>query len=78
MSDAQRTHIDDDVRTLVRLCGYSPDHARAELTAFSNREMAGLIPAPRALYVLANTAPAGQDADTVNSNRARWRAILRG
>lgn len=78
MSDAQRVHIDDNVSTLVRLCGYSPEHALAELTAFSHREKAGLIPATRALEVLVKTAPMAEDSDTAASNQQRWREILRG
>ena len=72
MSDAQYRTIDDDVSTLVRLCGFSPDHARAQLTAFSHREKAGLIPATRALEVLEETA-----SDALADNRRRWREILR-
>lgn len=75
MSDAQYRTIDDDVSTLVRLCGFSPDHARAQLTAFSHREKAGLIPATRALEVLEETASVAEDA--VVDNRRRWREILR-
>lgn len=77
MSDAQHIHIDDNVSTLVRLCGYSPEHALAELTAFSHREKAGLIPATRALAVLAQTATVAEDSDAVAENRQRWREILR-
>ena len=75
MSDAQYHTIDDDVRILVRLCGFSPEHARAQLTAFSHREKAGLIPATRALEVLEQTASFAEDA--VVDNRRQWREILR-
>ncbi|OZF07509.1 hypothetical protein CH300_06065 [Rhodococcus sp. 15-1154-1] len=76
MSDAQALHIDDAVDTLVRLCGYTPEHALAELTAFSHREKAGLIPTERALQVLEGTAVVGDD-DSIVLNRHRWREILR-
>lgn len=75
MSDAQHVHIDDNVSTLVRLCGYSPEHALAELTAFSHREKAGLIPASRALEILAQESDRSEGAAA--NNRRRWRDILR-
>lgn len=77
MSDAHADYIDDNVRTLVRLCGYSADRARAELTAFSHREKVGLIPASRALQVLVETVGAAENADTADANRRQWREILR-
>ena len=77
MSDAHAGYIDDNVRTLVRLCGYSPERARAELTAFSHREKAGLIPAGRALQLLAETVGVAENADAADVNRRQWREILR-
>lgn len=74
MSDAPHTHIEDDVQILVRLCGYSPELARAELTAFSYRERAGLIPVGDALATLARTPDKGNAV----GNRRRWRDALRG
>lgn len=78
MSVAQAGLRHDDVNTLVQLCGYSPDHAHAELTAFSHREKAGLIPVSHALEVLARTARVAEDPADAVINRRRWREILRG
>ncbi|WP_338888756.1 hypothetical protein [Rhodococcus sovatensis] len=77
MSDAQFNQIDDEVRTLVRLCGYSPERARAELAALSYREKAGLIPAAHALRILVRTASAPDEPEALATNRQRWREILR-
>lgn len=79
MSDAYPGNIDTGVLTLVRLCGYTPDDALAELTAFSHREKAGLIPITRALDLLVRTTPSATvaDSDSVAATRRRWRAILR-
>ncbi|KZF09162.1 hypothetical protein A2J03_03205 [Rhodococcus sp. EPR-157] len=78
MSDAQYNQIDDEVRTLVRLCGYSPERARTELDALSYRDKVGLIPAAHALQILARTASATDESEALVANRQRWRAILRG
>ncbi|MGB7235529.1 MAG: hypothetical protein WBD41_06030 [Rhodococcus sp. (in: high G+C Gram-positive bacteria)] len=77
MSDAQYNQIDDEVRTLVRLCGYSPDRARTELDALSYREKVGLIPAARALQILVQTASASDEPVALTANWQRWREILR-
>lgn len=77
MSDAYRSHIDADVHTLVQLCGYSADHARAELTAISQREKVGLISTAAALELLAQATAFGVDADPVSA-RVQWQNILRG
>lgn len=78
MSDAQYNQIDDEVRTLVQLCGYSPERARTELDALSYREKVGLIPAARALQILVQTASASDEYEVLAANRQRWREILRG
>lgn len=78
MSDAQFSQIDDEVRTLVRLCGYTPEVARTELAALSYREKAGLIPAAHALQILVRTASESNEPEALASNRQRWREILRG
>ena len=77
MSDAQYNQIDDEVRTLVRLCGYSPKRARTELDALAYREKVGLIPAARALQILVQTASASDECEVLAANRQRWREILR-
>ncbi|MDJ0396381.1 hypothetical protein QMK17_24040 [Rhodococcus sp. G-MC3] len=77
MSDAYARHIDTDVHTLVQLCGYSPAHARAELTAISHRERVGLISAGAALELLAQATAFGVDADPAAA-RVQWQQILRG
>jgi hypothetical protein len=77
MSDAQYNQIDDEVRTLVRLCGYSPEHARTELDTLSYREKVGLIPAALALRILVQTASASDECEVLAANRQRWREILR-
>jgi GTP-dependent phosphoenolpyruvate carboxykinase len=77
MSDAQYNQIDDEVRTLVRLCGYSPERARTELDALSYREKVGLIPAAQALQILVQTASASDQCEVLASNQQRWREILR-
>jgi hypothetical protein len=73
MSIANPRHIDQNVDVLVQLCGYSADHARAELTAISHREKVGLISATAALELLAQ----GVDS-TPEAARAQWQNILRG
>jgi hypothetical protein len=79
MSDSQRTQIDIGVGILVGLCGYSPDQAFAELTAFAHRHKVGLISTTKALTLLAQTAPAsaGLDDAATEAARQRWQSILR-
>ncbi|SNS65377.1 ANTAR domain-containing protein [Rhodococcoides kyotonense] len=78
MSDSQRTQIDIGVGILVGLCGYSPDEAFAELTAFAHRHKVGLISTTKALTLLAQTAPttAGIENSATEAARLRWHSIL--
>lgn len=78
MSDAQFSQIDDEVRTLVRLCGYIPKRARTELAALSHRERVGLIPAAHALQILVRTASESNDPEALAANQQLWREVLRG
>ncbi|WP_037187149.1 ANTAR domain-containing protein [Rhodococcus sp. UNC23MFCrub1.1] len=72
-----RTQIDIGVGILVGLCGYTPEQAFTELTAFSHRHKVGLISTSRALTLLAQSAtPNGTEHTAVEEARSRWRHIL--
>lgn len=72
-----RTQIDIGVGILVGLCGYTPEQAFTELTAFSHRHKVGLISTSRALTLLAqSTTPNPTDHSAVEEARSRWQHIL--